>query len=473
MNSNIQWDRIKRIYLMAICGTGMGSLAGLLKQRGFEVCGSDNNIYPPMSDELKSQNIPLFSPFQSENLANAKPDLVIVGNAISKTNPEAQYLLESGIPYLSMPQALNHFFLSSKDVIVISGTHGKTTTTSIMAHLLQELGEDPSFMVGGVTKNFAKNFRIGAGKYFVIEGDEYDTAFFDKGPKFLHYNPKHVIMTSLEFDHADIYKDVDQIRESFVKLAHIIPEEGSLHINDAYPELDKVIPEAHCEFVRSYGTRTHEWQIQNYQASAKGCYFEIKSPKHASLKITAPVTGLYNALNIAACLSVIEHLGLSLKQAISSLETFKGVKRRQEILFENDRHIVIDDFAHHPTAVAETIQAIRDRYPNRKLIALFEPRSNTSRRNVFQKEYAECFTKADVTLLAPVNQPDKVPDGKVLDIAAIVSTIQKSGKVAFQGSNTNELIQLALSHSDVPAVILIMSNGGFDGIHHKLIQKIS
>lgn len=470
---NIQWDKIKKIYLMAICGTGMGSLAGLLKQKGYDVCGSDNNVYPPMSDELISQHIPLFSPFSADNIQAAKPDLVIVGNAISKTNPEVPYLLDSGIPYLSMPQALNHFFLSSKDVIVISGTHGKTTTTSIMAHLLQELGEDPSFMVGGVTRNFSKNFRIGSGKYFVIEGDEYDTAFFDKGPKFLHYNPKHVIMTSLEFDHADIYRDVDQIRESFTKLARIIPQPGSLHVNDGYPELAKVSSEANCAFIRNYGTNNHDWQIQNYQASATGCYFEIRTPKHAALKITAPMTGIYNAQNIAACLSVIEHLGLSLNKAITALASFKGVKRRQEVLFENKQHVVIDDFAHHPTAVAETIQAIRERFPARKLIAVFEPRSNTSRRNVFQKEYVQSFLKADVSLLAPVNQPDKVPNGAILDIPRIVTDIAAQGKLAFNPSTTEDIIKEILIQASDPSVILIMSNGGFDQLHQKLIQKLA
>lgn len=467
-------ENLKKIYLMAVCGTGMGSLAGLLKEKGYNVCGSDANVYPPMSTALENQGIPIYSPYDAKNIKNAKPDLVIVGNAISKTNIEAQFLLESDIPYISMPQALKHFFLSDKEVIVVSGTHGKTTTSSIMAHILSELDQDPSFMIGGVTKNFSRNFRIGKGPYFVIEGDEYDTAFFDKGPKFLHYNPKHVIMTSLEFDHADIYEDLEHIQSSFMKLAQIIPPYGSLHYCADYPAFSKVIPQADCSLIRSYSEKSDQWKIKDYQASPDGSQWNIQSADGSLLKIESPLTGIYNAFNVSACLSVLQNLNLDMEKAIESLSRFKGIKRRQDILFENKTHVVIDDFAHHPTAVKETILAIKDKYPKHQLVAIFEPRSNTSRRNIFQNEYVQAFKDAHQVVLAPVNQPEKVKNGAILDIPQIVSELQNLDVLAHNPKNTDSILKLLLSlQSDSPLVFLVMSNGGFDGLHDKLVTALS
>jgi UDP-N-acetylmuramate: L-alanyl-gamma-D-glutamyl-meso-diaminopimelate ligase len=462
--------KIRKIYLMAICGTGMGSLAGLLKAMGFDVCGSDNNVYPPMSTELAKQGIRVSTPYDSANLKNEQPDLVVVGNAISRTNVEAAYLLETDIPYVSMPQALNHFFLHDKDTVVISGTHGKTTTSSLMAFLLSELGLEPSFMIGGVTRNFSSNFQIGKGKYFVIEGDEYDTAFFDKGPKFLHYNPKHVVMTSLEFDHADIYRDLDHIIESFTKLAQIMPKNGSLHYNDGYPALERVVPHCQAGFLRKYGVNAPDWQLADYQATKDGARFTIKSGGKTVIELNSPMAGVYNALNALSCFSVLQHLGLDLKKAAAILPKFQGVKRRQEVLLENDRVVLIDDFAHHPTAVAETIAAIRQKYPQRKLIAVFEPRSNSSKRDIFQKDYVQSFLAADEAIIGSVFMPEKITTGHVLDVDRIVSELTALGKASYHFKTTDDIVRHITAPTTQAQAVLVMSNGSFDHLTKKLIE---
>lgn len=460
---------VKKIYLIAICGTGMGSLAGLLKSHGYEVAGSDNNIYPPMSLELAKQGIPVFAPFADQNVKNFNPDLIIVGNAVSRTNPESEYMMKTEIPYVSMPQALNHFFLADKDVIVMSGTHGKTTSTTIMAYLLNSLGLDPSYLIGGVSKNFASSFHIGSGKYFVIEGDEYDTAFFDKGPKFLHYNPKHVVMTSLEFDHADIYQNLDHLTESFAKLAKLIPEDGSLHYCDSYPRLQEVAGLCLAP-KRCYGMVSTEWEIDNYKATSKGTSFDISENGQILVHLDSPMPGKHNALNVAACFSVLKTLNLDLKLAANALSGFSGVKRRQEVLFEDENLIVIDDFAHHPTAVFETIQAIKTRYPERKITTIFEPRSNSSMRDIFQKEFTNSFLPADEIILAPVFNPQKISDGKILNVPQMVAELRAQKKEAYHYQSTDEILKHLLTHTRAPSVALIMSNGSFDNIHNKLIQ---
>lgn len=469
MTNNFFPDSIGKIYLMGICGTGMASLAGLLKERGHDVCGSDANVYPPMSDELKKQNIPVFSPYSAQNLENAKPDLVIVGNVISRPNPEAAWLLDSSIPYVSMPQALKHFFLHDKEVIAITGTHGKTTTTALMAFLLDRLELNPSYLIGGVSQDFGRSFHISTGKHFVIEGDEYDTAFFDKGPKFLHYNPTHVVMTSLEFDHADIYRDLNHVIESFDKLSRIIPQTGTLHYCDEYTALSNVVKNF-SGFTRSYGFNTSEWRLENFFTSETGTTFALTLNGQPKIKITSPLFGKHNALNVAACFSVLEKIGANLHQAAAILPEFGGIKRRQEILHKDDNLVVIDDFAHHPTAVTETIQAVRAQYPSRHLLAIFEPRSNTTIRSIFQDDYAKSLAFADETLLAPVYHPQKITDGHILDVAKLALAIQNAGKTAHHFTNTEDIIKNVVSHSQKPLVALIMSNGGFDNIHKRLIQ---
>lgn len=446
----------------------MGAFAGLLKALGFSVCGSDDRIYPPMSTQLRKLGIPLFSPYAAENLEKAKPDLVIVGNAISRDHAEAIYLNNAGIPFMSFPQALNHFLLKDKEVIVVSGTHGKTTTTALMAYLLTKLSLDPDFLVGGIVRDGEKNFHVGKGKYFVIEGDEYDTAFFDKGPKFLHYNPKHVIITSLEFDHADIYKDLDHVTSSFARLIDIIPQSGSLHYSDDSDRLKKLAG-GFTGIKKPYGFSS---TVSDYRVSENGSSFKLRA-KSGDLQLNSPLTGKYNAANVAACFSVLENLGLDVKEAASAVKSFPGVKRRQEVLFADKHVVVIDDFAHHPTAVRETITAIKEKYPSHHVVAIFEPRSNTSRTNIFQREYTEGLRAADEVILAPVNRPEKVKDGAILDTEAIVAELKRQKKPAQCAQTTQEIIDVLLHIKASPKIALIMSNGDFDGLAQRLIANLS
>ena len=469
-------QNVKKIYFLGICGTGMGSLAGLLKEKGYDVSGSDENVYPPMSDQLQALQIPVFTPFAPENLERAKPDLVIVGNVMMEKYAESQALLKSGIPYTSMPQAMKHFLLADKDVIVISGTHGKTTTTSIMTFLLTQLGEDVGYFIGGVSKDFGKSFHVGQSRYFVIEGDEYDTAFFEKTPKFIHYNPKHVIMTSLEFDHADIYRDLEHVTEAFQALAKLIPETGSLHYCADYQTFSKVAPlckapitsYSHTQAVSPVGS-TH-WQFQNYGIAEKGSHFDLVKNDQFQITVNSPLFGEYNALNVLSCFSVLAHLGFDLVEAQKALLKFQGVKRRQDVLFQDEKLIVLDDFAHHPTAVKETIGAIRQKYPDRKLVAVFEPRSNTSLRDIFQDEYAASFADAHEVHFPPVLFAHKVKDGKVLDMQKLTAAIQKQGVLVVLHENTASIIDHILLHSKTPTAVLIMSNGAFENIHRRLIE---
>jgi UDP-N-acetylmuramate: L-alanyl-gamma-D-glutamyl-meso-diaminopimelate ligase len=467
--NNFVPPNLKKIYLMAICGTGMGSLAGLLKSKGYEVAGSDENVYPPMSTTLQNQGIKIFSPYRAENIKEFKPDLVIVGNAMSRHYVEPAYLMETDIPYVSMPQALNHFFLKEKDCIVVSGTHGKTTTTTLMAFLLRELGEDPSYLIGGISQDFGKSFHANDSRYFVIEGDEYDTAFFNKVPKFLHYNPKHVIMTSLEFDHADIYDNLDQITSCFENLAEIIPANGSLHTCQSYPNLNDVAQKTKAPHHR-YGFQDSDVLIESFEDTVAGARFTLKM-NEKSLKIESPLNGKHNALNVAACFSVLSSLGLNLEKAAECLKKFKGIKRRQEIRFQDENLVVIDDFAHHPTAIKETIAAIQHKFPDHHVIAIFEPRSNTAIRNIFQKEFTESFFEADEVIVAPIGKSNKFSPDELLNIPKLMSEVKAHGKKTFTPQNSADIINHILEEADPPQVALIMSNGGFENIHERLIES--
>ncbi len=454
----------------------MGSLAGLLREKGFEVRGSDQNIYPPMSTELEKLGLKLYAGYNGNNL-NWNPDLVIVGNAVSKTNPEVEALLRLKIPYLSMPQALSQFFISGKKSIVVAGTHGKTTTSAIMAHLLYQLGEDPSFFVGGVSLNFEKNYRLGAGKYFVIEGDEYDTAFFDKGPKFLHYQPYHTLITSVEFDHADIYRDLEHVVSSFAKLVELIQPEGTLTACSHYPRLTALLKKCRAK-TQTYGLLENpngvnpDWLAQNFSFKPECTEFDILKNGKKETRLSSPLPGRHNILNVLACYAFLRHLGFESKKISDALMSFKGVKRRQEIRgIVNDR-IVMDDFAHHPTAVLETIDAVKKKYPHRPLWAIFEPRSNSSKRNIFQKDYAESFSGADQVILADVFMPSSVADGHILNVEEVATELQKKGIPAEHISGVENIVENVKKRVPPSAVILIMSNGGFGGIHSKLLEAL-
>lgn len=476
-----QLDEIKHIHMIAICGTGMGSLAGLLKEKGFQISGSDQNIYPPMSTELENLGVHLYQGYNAQNLSGA-PDLVIVGNAVSKDNPEVVEMLRLGLPYMSMPQAIGDFFMPGKKSIVVSGTHGKTTTTALLAHVLTKLSADPSFLIGGILQGGEKNYRHGQGEYFIIEGDEYDTAFFDKGSKFLHYHPYYTLITSLEFDHADIFRDLDHLCESFVKLIGITSKEGRLIVcADGYDRLDKLAEEAaqHGRQVDRYGISHGDWKATKIIYASSQTHFEIQNQNNKPganflpITISSPLAGKHNVLNTLAVFVICHQLGFVASDISEAISTFPGVKRRQEVRGTVNDVIVIDDFAHHPTAVRETIEAIKERYPHYSVWAIFEPRSNSSKRDIFQKDYENCFDSADRVILADVFMPEKVKDGKILNVDKIIETLSSKNKKAVRLPNADLIVQEIKKTVQPKTVLLVMSNGGFDGIHDKILQSLT
>lgn len=462
---------LHHIHLMGVCGTGMASLAGMLKHQGYAVTGSDQNVYPPMSDYLARLSIPVLHGYRPSNL-QARPDLVIVGNVITRHNPEAVELSRMGIPYLSMPQALQAFAMKGKKSIVISGTHGKTTTTALVSWVLEQAGLDPGFMVGGIPANFEGGFRLGEGPYFVIEGDEYDTAFFDKGPKFLHYSPWVVILTSIEFDHADIYRDLGHVRESFRKLLRLVPPDGLLVANGDDPVVLAESGEAGCP-VRFYGFgEGSPWSARNLSVGSAETHLDIFGPDHVSLACTTPLYGRHNISNLLSAVALADFLKLDPARVRRALETFRGVKRRQEIKGEKRGVLVLDDFAHHPTAVRETIRAVREKYAGRRLIAAFEPRSNSSRRKTFQQEYGASFDGADLVLIPEPPLMEKIQPEERFSSRGLVETLRERGLDAVYFPEARLLLQAILEKAREGDVVLFMSNGAFDNLPARLVAAL-
>lgn len=459
---------IKKIHLIAACGTGMGTLACSLKEMGYTVSGSDLNVYPPMSDFLKEKGIDLFQGYDPSHL-NHSPDLVIIGNAVTRQNIEAQAVLNSGIPYMSMPQAINQFIAKGKKIILVTGTHGKTTTSSIMAHLLYEAGMDPSFLIGGILKDFNSGFRIGQGEYMVIEGDEYDTAFFDKGPKFMHYDPEIIIMTGIEFDHADIFSDIDHVKRAFSALvqknetkSHFIAFYDSLHLKEVFS--------GSSLSMETYGEKA-QWSFSNHKQQESKTYFDVHGPLQ-SLSIETHLVGRHNLFNAMACIAAAKRIGISNKIIKASLNSFAGVKRRQEVRGVKNGITVMDDFAHHPTAVQETIKALKPFYKAGRIIAVFEPRTNTSMRKFFQESYSDAFIEADMVCICEPSVKKNIPDQERLSIRKLITDIEKKGPRAFYFENTDRLLSFLISELKDKDLALIMSNGGFDNIHEKLLERI-
>ncbi len=459
------------IHLMGICGTGMASLAGMLKQEGYQVTGSDQNIYPPMSLFLEKLSIPVLSGYSAENLSPA-PDLVIVGNVITRLNIEACELSRLNLPYLSFPQALKHFAFKDKRSVVISGTHGKTTTSSLAAWVLEKAGQDPGFMIGGIPGNFQTNFKLGKGDCFVIEGDEYDTAFFDKGPKFLHYNPWVTILTSIEFDHADIYTDLDHIIENFKKLIRLIPSEGLLIANCDDPVVSAEIKGAKCPVI-SYGfSKEARFTAVDMTVQEDFTRLTILKDGNEYLPITTPIYGRHNILNLLSVVAMTDFMGIPGEAVADAAKSFEGIKRRQEIVGEKKGVIILDDFAHHPTAVRETTQAVKKKYKDRRLIAVFEPRSNSSRRNIFQDQYSLSFEAADMVMIPEPPMMENIQLEERFSSIRLTEDLKKKGQEALYFSDTDKLLEAMVSKSQAGDVFLIMSNGGFDNIHRRLLERL-
>ncbi len=472
-NANLtRWPQeVRHIHLIAICGTAMGALACLLKESGFGVTGSDQHVYPPMSDFLRQNGIRLFEGYGPDNLASA-PDLVVVGNAVSRDNPEVQAMMEMGIPYCSMPQAINRFGAAGKRQIVVTGTHGKTTTSSFIAWMLTCAGLDPSFLIGGIVSNFDSNYRVGQGTHMVLEGDEYDTAFFDKGPKFLHYTPELAVLTSVEFDHADIFSDLDHIKSIFGQLVQNIPARSVLMAFDQDANIDEILPQANCRTQR-YGQRPNsQWRLGRVEIAPPYTRFEVVHRDDLWGDFRTRMIGRHNLRNLLAGIAVGAQIGVSPEMVSHALETFKGVRRRQEIRGEKNGVTVMDDFAHHPTAVVETIDAVKSYYGRQRVIAVFEPRTNSSRRNVFQSQYAAAFDRADMVCIRQPPLLEKIPLEQRFSSEQLVADLKARGKAAAYFPDTEAIIDFLLRESHHGDVLLVMSNGGFDNIHARLLERL-
>jgi UDP-N-acetylmuramate: L-alanyl-gamma-D-glutamyl-meso-diaminopimelate ligase len=459
---------IKKIHLIAACGTGMGTLACILKQMGYDVSGSDQNVYPPMSDFLEEKGIELFNGYDASNIDH-KPDLVIIGNAVTKHNVEAQAVLKSGIPYLSMPQAVNKFIAKDKKIILVTGTHGKTTTSSIMAHILYAAGMDPSFMIGGILKDYNSSFRIGSGEYMVIEGDEYDTAFFDKGPKFMHYDPTITIMTGVEFDHADIFTGIDHIKSVFSDFVKKIEHKSHIIAFDDNENLKQVL-KGSSALVETYGQNA-QWSFTNHTQRASKTYFDVHGPD-TLYSFETGMVGQHNLFNCLACIAAANKIGISYEHIKDALKTFSGIKRRQEIRGIKNGITIMDDFAHHPTAVRETIKAVKPFYKDGRVIAVFEPRTNTSMRNFFQQTYPDSFIDADLVCICEPGVKKNIEKKDKFSTKKLVSDIEKKKIQAYHFENSDKIIEFLVPKLKPKDLVLIMSNGGFDNIHLKLLANI-
>jgi UDP-N-acetylmuramate: L-alanyl-gamma-D-glutamyl-meso-diaminopimelate ligase len=452
----------------------MASLAGLLKSRGYHVTGSDQNIYPPMSSYLAEIGIDVLSGYQAAHVT-PRPDLVIIGNAISRGNPEAEAALSQGIPYISFPQALGEFLIGSSSSLVVAGTHGKTSTTALAAWVLTRAGLEPGFFVGGVPINFGGGWSPGKGEHVVIEGDEYDSAFFDKGPKFLHYRPRNVILTSLEFDHADIYRDLDHLKSAFRRLMEIIPPDGRLLVCSDYATAMEVAALAPCPRLTYGDDESSDWTVGGVEMREGRSFFDPRYRGQSEGRVEAAVIGRHNVKNALAVYAMGRAMGLERSKLLDGFATFSGVKRRQEVRGEKRGVLVIDDFAHHPTAVRETIQAVKDAYPGRRLWAIFEPRSNTSRRKVFEREFAEALGLADRVVVAGIYQPDKIPEPDRLSVTKVIEEINGSthDDRARGIERAQDIAAYLASNAARGDIVLVMSNGGFDGIQEKILLALA
>jgi UDP-N-acetylmuramate: L-alanyl-gamma-D-glutamyl-meso-diaminopimelate ligase len=474
---------MQKIHLMGICGTAMGSLAGMLKAEGYEVRGSDEHVYPPMSTQLQQLQIPYFEGYQASNL-DWNPDLVVVGNVIPRVNPEATAMRECGLSYASLPQTLAEFFIRDRHSVVVTGTHGKTTTTGVIAWTLHHAGYNPGFMVGGIMKNFDASYSVGNGNYFVTEGDEYDTAYFDKVPKFIHYRPQTGIITSVEYDHADIYESLDRIKQEFRKFVALIPSDGLLVACADESNVREVIQTATSPLATYGFAQQADWTIREIENQNGQTAFTVFQRGRKFGTLHTALIGRHNLLNLLGATAILAHLGLTAEQIDAGFTTFAGMKRRQEVRGVVNDIVVIDDFAHHPTAVRETIIAVKTYYfkspfgggkgevKRGKLWSVFEPRSATSRRDVFQQEYVTAFRQSDVAILADVHRPDKAPEGHVFSVEQLAQDIQKQGGEAYHLSGVDNIVAYLVERLQPGDVVLIMSNGGFGGIHDKLIAAL-
>lgn len=462
------------IHLMGIGGTAMTSFAGILQKMGYKVTGSDQNeIYPPMSKVLKDLKIEVKKGYKKENL-HPHPDLVIVGNVISAHFEEAKELKRLNLPYTSFPKALGELILSHTQRLMVCGTHGKTTTSSFLAKVCESCGKDFGFLIGGILKDYESSYKLPQNlkeSFFVLEGDEYDTSFFDKVPKFIHYKPFHVILTGIEFDHADIYKDLEDVKKAFTMLLEKIPEEGTLIIKGGDKNIESILSSTKCRRIVTYGPKGSHYEMVEKKSPFE---FTLKTPEGGKKEVRLSLYGEHNFLNALGAFALFNEMGWEESKILEGLKSFKGVKRRGEVIGEPQGITVIDDFAHHPTAVKLTLNATKERYKGRRIFAVFEPRSATSRRDVFQEDYVESFSSGiHEILIVPPFGLEKIEEGKRFSSKKLVQDLSKRGEKAKLIETVPDLIFHLKKEAKPQDVILIMSNGGFEGLYKKLLDELS
>jgi UDP-N-acetylmuramate: L-alanyl-gamma-D-glutamyl-meso-diaminopimelate ligase len=463
-----------RVHFIGICGTAMATLAAMLKRKGLDVRGSDQDVYPPMSDFLAAEGIPVFSGYRPEQITGDL-DLVVVGNAISRGNTELEEVLDRRIRYCSLPEAIREHFLWGAHAIVIAGTHGKTTTTSLTGWVLTHGGADPTVLVGGIARNFGEHgssYRMGQGRDFVIEGDEYDSAFFDKTAKFLKYLPDIAVINNIEFDHADIYADLDAVKLAFRRLLLLVPRRGLSLLGIDSPAVRDLMP-----FVRSrlstFGTSDDaEWQAHEIEPAGQGTAFRVRHKGTPFGSFTVPLVGAHNVRNAVAAIVVAAEAGISRERIAEGLKAFDGVKRRLEVVGRAGGVTVYDDFAHHPTAVAETLAGIRAAHPSARVWAIFEPRSASSCRRVFQDDFAKAFAAADRVLIAPVFR-SSLPEAERLSVPALVHELRCANVDAREAASIDDIVDTVGREARDGDLVVVMSNGGFGGIHQKLVSAVA
>jgi UDP-N-acetylmuramate: L-alanyl-gamma-D-glutamyl-meso-diaminopimelate ligase len=459
-----------RVHLIGICGTAMATLAAMLKNRGHDVRGSDENMYPPMSDFLVRQGITTLQGYRPEHIT-ADLDMVVVGNAISRGNPELEEVLDRKIRYCSLPEAIRDHFLWGARSIVIAGTHGKTTTTSLAGWLLAYGGADPSVLIGGIAENFDGSYRIGGGREFVIEGDEYDSAFFDKTAKFLKYLPDIVVVNNIEFDHADIYPNLDAIRLAFQRLVNLVPRRGLLLLGADNPDAVALRERARCR-VETFGLSDGaDWQAHDLRVSENSTSFSVRRGGEPTGSFEVPLLGAYNVRNALAAIAVAAAAGLNVDTTAAGLRKFKGVRRRMEHRGTAAGVSVYDDFAHHPTAIQETLMAVKSAYPDRRIWGIFEPRSATSCRRVFQSEFVRALSNADLVVLPAVFR-STLPENERLSTEQIISDLKQSGVDARYIPAVDDIVRTVAKEARDGDLVVVMSNGGFDNIHQKLLSAL-
>ena len=456
----------EHFHFIGICGTAMGSVAAALQNRGYTITGSDQNVYPPMSDFLIKNNINV-SVGHDENNIPDKVDLVVIGNAMSRGNVEVESVLNRKIPYTSLPELIKRYFLQGKRNVVITGTHGKTTTSSIIAHLLNDNGLNPNLMIGGIPLDIGEGGRFTESEFFVIEGDEYDTAFFDKRSKFVHYMPEIVVVNNIEFDHADIFNNIEEIKLSFKRMLNIVPENGIVFVNGDDNDAVEVTENCRAPVIKVGANDDCDFKIENLNLESFNSSFSIKDNSYQ-----LPMDGEFNVRNAAMAIAVSDFLNIDQKNIIESVSKFSGIARRQELRGEEKNVKVIDDFGHHPTAIAATIGALKQRYPDSKIWAIFEPRSNTSRRNLLQSEFEDSLSQADGVIISEVPNPEKVLDGELLDVESVIENLSSRGKEAFIGLSSDDIVNKLIPLTSSGDTIVVLSNGGFGGIHDKLLEAL-